>query len=390
MSAAPTKGKRMADLLRKNSSWASNLEDTTSSRWYRLSAFLAERHFKISHFKSCIGFVPLTRRWTSDAGVEKFSYAAQLLFRRDHDDFENEFSQAQTIYTSKGKALHAVAQEDVWKPVQRLYLSGLPTDVKICDLQASLSSYAEFLPSTAKIFHMTDEKFSGQVLLIVRKILKTTTGRIPVMSGPHAGVTFTVVAKGQDPSTPTDPKTLKPCFCCKSLYHEVKNCPTKKRMTFSWECTQCGLKSLKCYEGCCAFDQIVHVVDGMGEVASSLPSTRKRAETIEKSLAQVKQTRDYVLEKKRDFYDRSREPLEGVDIEKEGRAFKRYFYRDYKKWEEVMSLSKDSPWSFECDKRYFDLNTFVWRFEGAVKRIYGDPTDTSKVFEPITRFEGMS
>ena len=387
MASVPGRGKKMADLLRRNSTWASNLEET-ASRWYRLPTYMTEKNFDLSSLKSCIGVIPLARK--ASIGSEKFYYAAQLLFQKSHEKFDADYVSAVNITTKNGKVFHATDAATVWDPEQRLYLSGLPKGVELADLRTSLMEYAEFAPSTAMIYHLSDKMYSGRVMLIVKKILKVPAKRLPILAGPHENVCFSVIAKGYADITPKD-KTTKPCFCCKSTDHEVKNCPTKKSMTFSWKCADCGFRTLKCYEGNCAFDRMVLDLEGMKDKAiSSQPSTRAMSGSRLGDTTKILDDGNRFLLATKGNLRRQletnvkQEDLKEVDhLEKQARAFKRYFYRSYKAW------AAD-------EKKLHDVRPFRDLFATLNTRIFGSGKDytttyvaTADVFEDVTIDEDL-
>ena len=326
----PDKGKTMADKIRVVSTWTEELEETTS-RWFRLPAYFAKKEFDLSGFRSCAGLVPLVRRHVADDQKETYSFAAQLSFRNGHDDFASDFERGRIIKTFGGKTFFAVEEEEIWEPEKRLYLSGLPAHAELEDIKESLDEYVNFTAATRKIFHLTNDEFSGQIMLILAGFKKVPPRRVYLKSGKLKGLGFTVTARGHKKETPKA-KQNKPCFCCKSFDHLVKDCPKKKGMRFRWKCTQCGFATIKCYEGSCKINVMMNNLEEFCDNNfKSIPATR--AHENERSLFTEKrymtkkrlQERVELLQQKLVNDEQKNQPALTFVFEMEIRALLRYF-----------------------------------------------------------------
>ena len=133
----------MADLLRQNSSWASKFDDV-ATRWFKAATKMKWDDFDLSGYKSCVGLVPLTMTVTGANGKEQRLYAFQLLFTREHEDHSKDFDKADIVISKKGKTFYSVEEADAMKPDCKLYLSNLPFDISLEDLQETFKDYVHF------------------------------------------------------------------------------------------------------------------------------------------------------------------------------------------------------------------------------------------------------
>ena len=368
----PDKGKKnMADMLRQNSTWKDELE-AFESRWFRLPMFLAMKDFDLSGFTSCGGIVPLARRLVADDGKEIYRFAAQLLFRKNHADFDVDFEKSQMLKGTNGKVYHAVDEDEVWEPEKRVYLTGLPASASLDDVKETLSEYVTFSPATRKIFHLTDDMYSGQIMLVVASFVKVPPTRLYLTKGKLKGLGFTVVARGYKKSTPKG-KSKKPCFCCQSLDHQVKDCPTKKSMKFTWRCVECNFSTLGCFDGQCQRKYMVNKIDEASTLAlSHYPATRvhdNQRLQITSRLKDLRQTFDhkFTVLQRRLLADKKFNSDRDSVAEGYARALKRYVDRSFSLFEEQF-----------LDTKKYDFEVFATSLDSLKKKIHA-PKDMEQV-----------
>ena len=322
--ALPT-GKKMSDLLRQKSTWAKRFADA-GIRWFKSPYDMKPDSFDLSKYASCIGFVPLNR-----ITGQRQQFAFQMLFDKSHQAYEADFEMASIVISKKGNTFHAMHEADIWKPDCKLYLSNIPFDIDLEDLKNTLEKYVEFKPYTEKIYHFVDGKFSGQMMLVVGEVRTVPAKSQRVKTGPHADIGFTVTVKGHDAKVAKE-QVPKPCFCCKSLDHEVKNCPKKKVMTFRWKCTKCGLHSLGCYQDHCAVSKMAKEARNAAKellVKDGKPTTNYLEQNNSIIDMKIKNLYD-VLGSLRQHWLNS--PDTEIENNAQGKALKRYFDRAFKNY----------------------------------------------------------
>ena len=369
----------MADLLRQKSTWVSDFDDV-AIRWFKSATKMKWDDFDLSGYRSCIGLVPLNMTVIGANGKEQLLYGFQLLFTKKHEDHSKDFDRADIVISKKGKTFYSVDKADALKPDCKLYLSNLPFDISLEDLQKTFEDYVDFSRSTQKIYHFTNGVFSGQIMLVVSSIRKVPARRQRIKSGPYANFGFNVTVRGQSKTVPME-KVSKPCFCCKSLEHEVKNCPTKKEMQFTWKCTKCSLHVLGCYQDNCAVSKMAKEVMGTAKellVKDGKPTTNyleQNNETINEKIQNLYKVLESQRQRWRDADQTSTSAF--VENNHQGLALRRYFERALENYK-----SKN--------KGVWDVNIYEKEFEiglcNDMKKLNYDGVDGDYP-EPMTDYE---
>ena len=369
--ALPT-GKKMSDLLRQKSTWAKRVADA-GIRWFKSPYNMKPDSFDLSKYASCIGFVPLNR-----ITGQRHQFAFQMLFDKSHQAYKADFEMAGIVISKKGNTFHAMHEADIWKPDCKLYLSNIPFDIDLEDLKNTLEKYVEFKPYTEKIYHFVDGKFSGQMMLVVGEVRTVPAKSQRVKTGPHENVGFKVTVRGQC-NTVAKEQVSKPCFCCKSLDHEVKDCPKKKTMTFRWKCTKCGLSAMRCYEDHCAMTEMVKEVKAVttGFLAKDGKVTTKYLET---NKATIKEKMEYLCElfdKMRAFW---RTQSTTPELEKlhndQGLALK----RDFREVLDNYKTMTRGVWDYHIYQTYFETE-FAKRLTLHLRDVAADENTDHQFFE---------
>ena len=239
---------------KKQVTWAPKLGLTTS-RWIRLPRPMNEEDFKLDQFKSFASFVSATFKRKTKSGEDKFHHAAEISFYVNHDTYGKDLYAARTIQGKNGAPFYSASAAEFDPVDKKLYLSGLPAKVDWSSVVKELSKFVEFFDAGTPAYQLEDSRYIGRRVVQVKKFKSVPTTRLYLTGGAHDGLGFSVFSVGQGQRQPV----LKPerkCFCCQSYDHEVKDCPTKKKMKFSWNCTVCGLSSIKCVVGRCVFDRV--------------------------------------------------------------------------------------------------------------------------------------
>ena len=227
---------------KKKVTWSQSL-GISGSLWIHLPRPMTEDDFKLEGYKSLTSFIPTTFKRKGKTGQDRFHHAAELAFAVNHPDFRKDVYAAKIVYAKNGAHFHSVKTEDFDPVEKKLYLSGLPANCDWESVVAELKNFVDFYGNTSPAYYMEDGRHTGRRVVKIKKFRTVPTTRLYLSEGVQQGLGFSVFSVGHGQRQPVKPK--RPCFCCHSFDHEVKNCPKKKAMRFSWECSQCGLSSVK-------------------------------------------------------------------------------------------------------------------------------------------------
>ena len=239
---------------------------------------MTEDDFQLDCFKSFASFVPATFKRQSKAGQDKFYHAAEISFSCNHEDFGKDLFAAKIIKSRNGAPFYAVKASEFDPVDKKVYLSGLPSKVEWSEVVRELANFVEFFDEGSPAYHLENERYTGRRLVQVKKFKSVPPTRLYLAGGGHDGLGFSVFAVGHGQRQPV-PKVQRKCFCCHKTDHEVKDCPKKKEMKFSWKCSVCGLKSVKCTVGHCFFDSVTDEANKMFELSDGIiPDTETAPE----------------------------------------------------------------------------------------------------------------
>ena len=250
----PDRGRKFADLLKKEKKdWRLGVE-ASEYRWFRTPATMEAKDFELSGVKSLTTFQSFSYRKIQN-DKQMFYYAVRAGYDSKHKDFAEDYAKTEILVGKSGRVFQAVEKAEIFQPEQRLYIKGLPQEVESADIKNMLKDYADFYEDTRKVLLFEQGRFSGKMMVKVKQIRKVPPPQIFLVCDheDYNGLGIWVKAAGHDKETPVE-KTTRKCFKCQGP-HLAKDC-TAPKMKFTWKCTNCTLTSLQCYEGHCAFDQM--------------------------------------------------------------------------------------------------------------------------------------
>ena len=340
----PERGKQFSDLFRKE--WKLKLPKS-HHHWFRTPVKMAKEDFQLENFASLSAFESFSWK-RMEGGEEKFYYAVRVGFDEKKENFLSDLGQAEVLVGKNGRVFQAIEKSDIFQPEKRLYLAGLPEEIEMAVVEKSLAEYVEFYKETKKVFYTEQGHFGGKFMIKIKKFLKVPPRQVYLECDDVDlnGLGYTVYSTGFTKETPVA-QTPRKCFRCKGA-HLVKDCPKKKRI-FTWKCTVCGMRSLQCYEGKCAFDQLTEKIRDLTatQIANFPLATRQgkqRDERLGRRLNEIdKHLKDHIDAFKK-MRDRQKANLLGT-------ALRRYFNRAHQNY--IEKSRKDNK---------FDIDIFVTEF----------------------------
>lgn len=335
----PDRGK-YSDLLKKE--WRLEIP-AANYRWFRTPGKMEARHFELGSFKSLVGFTPFYYRKEVN-GEEKHFHAVRASFDPLEEGYDEEFAKAEILVAKSGRVFQAIEKADIFKPEKRLYISGLPDEASVADIKDMFKDYATFYEHTRKVFCVEQKRFTGKMMIRVKNFLKVPPRHVHLKcdNEDYNGLGITISATGYNSETPVE-ETKRKCFKCKTYGHVAKDC--KVKLSFSWKCDKCSVSSLNCYEGNCAFDQMVkdvkNLADEVLDIATGPPAALDQLKLT--MVSKVHEFRDQLNK----FFVAFKKSSDQKAINTKGKAIKRYLDRS------IANFSKYVP----------SLDNYVTQFE---------------------------